>query len=133
MSAKMYRSQERILAGVCGGLAEHLGIKVGLVRAIMIGTTFFFGAGPVFYGWLWLLVPMAGEQSAKDKKLLDADGNPRLKLFRPGAAAAADAAAADNPQRSRPTLTFRDVLIGGVLLIAAVIGCMLIWRRHRKD
>lgn len=121
MSAKMYRSQERILAGVCGGLAEHLGIKVGLVRAIMIGTTFFFGAGPVFYGWLWLLVPMAGEQSAKDKKLLDADGNPRLKLFRPGAAAAADAAAADNPQRSRPTLAFRDVLIGGVLLIAAVI------------
>ncbi|MDD0859185.1 hypothetical protein NHF46_18585 [Arthrobacter alpinus] len=31
-----------------------------MVRAIMIGSSFFFGAGLVFYGWLWLLVPMAG-------------------------------------------------------------------------
>lgn len=60
MSAKMYRTQERMVAGVCGGLAEHLGVKVGLVRAIMLGASFFFGAGLVFYGWLWLLVPMAG-------------------------------------------------------------------------
>ena len=59
MSAKMYRSQTRILAGVCGGLAEHLGIKVGLIRALLIGSSFFFGAGLVFYAWLWLLVMMA--------------------------------------------------------------------------
>ncbi|MGP9500851.1 ATP-binding protein [Specibacter sp. AOP5-B1-6] len=134
MSAKMYRSQERVVAGVCGGLAEHLGIKVGHVRAIMIGTSFFFGAGLVFYAWLWLLVPMAGEQTDAGSKLLDADGNPRLKLFRPtaavpdgGALPESGVTSDDNSNtnstggRRKPSLAFKDVLIGGGLVIAAII------------
>ncbi len=119
MSAKMYRSQDRIIAGVCGGLAEHLGVNVAVVRAIMIGASFLFGAGLVFYGWLWLLVPMAGEQSTEGGKLLDADGNPRLALFRPSPAAAAQATAAG--QRRPLSVGFREVAVGGALVIAAVI------------
>lgn len=119
MTAKMYRSQQRRVAGVCGGLATHLGMKVSVVRAIMIGTSFFFGAGLVFYAWLWLLVPMEGESADSDKNLLDADGNPRLKLFRP-----ANGAPAENneiPQRQKLSLGSREILIGGALVIGAVI------------
>ncbi|MEO6529632.1 MAG: PspC domain-containing protein [Specibacter sp.] len=119
MSAKMYRSRERIFAGVAGGLAEHLGIKVGLVRAILIGTSFFFGAGLVFYAWLWLLVPLAGDDDAGGRKLLAADGNPRLKLFRPspGEPAVSEPAL----PRTKLSLGFKEVLIGGGLVIAAVL------------
>lgn len=119
MSAKMHRTQERMVAGVCGGLAEHLGIKVGLVRAIMIGASFFFGAGLVFYAWLWLLVPMAGEASRERGTLLDDDGNPRLALFRPAPEARAESNS--NPTRQRLSLGFREVAIGGGLVIAAVV------------
>lgn len=118
MNAKMYRSQGRIVAGVCGGLAEHLGIKVGLVRAIMIGTSFFFGAGLVFYAWLWLLVPVEGNQSGGGGRLLDADGNPRLRLFRPAPETANIAVGGEHTGLS---LGFKEVLIGGGFVIAAVV------------
>lgn len=121
MSAKMYRSQERIIAGVCGGLAEHLGLKVGLVRAILIGTSFFFGAGLVFYGWLWLLVPMAGEKRSEGSILLDADGNPQLKLFRPAAGTVTEGTPPEENGRKKLSIGFKDVLIGGCLVIAAII------------
>lgn len=118
MSAKMYRSQQRMVAGVCGGLAEHLGIRVGMVRAVMVGASFFFGAGLVFYGWLWLLVPMSGDRTSGRGTLLDDDGNPRLKLFRPADGAVVE----DNTTTSRQRIPvgFREVLIGGALVIGAV-------------
>ncbi len=120
MSAKMYRSQKRLVAGVCGGLAEHLGIRVGVVRAIMIGSSFFFGAGLVFYGWLWLLVPMAGDSAEEENLWLDADGNPRLQLFRPAVGPEPQERENLAPARQQIPLGFREVLIGGGLVIAAV-------------
>jgi signal transduction histidine kinase/phage shock protein PspC (stress-responsive transcriptional regulator) len=119
MSAKMYRSQQRVVAGVSGGLAEHLGIKVALVRAVMIGASFFFGAGLLFYAWLWLLVPLAGEPGTDSGKLLDADGNPRLKLFRPAVDAPEEPGSTTGAQGL--SLGFKEVLIGGALVIAAIV------------
>ncbi|MFQ4148192.1 PspC domain-containing protein [Arthrobacter sp. LAPM80] len=124
MSAKMYRSRDRMVAGVCGGLAEHLGVKVGVVRAIMVAACFSFGAGLVLYAWLWLLVPMAGDAAGAGSTLDDADGNPRLKLFRPAAGAVSmeqPAEAGGNPDRRKLPIGFKDILIGGGLVIAAVV------------
>lgn len=120
MSAKMYRSQKRLVAGVCGGLSEHLDIRVGVVRAIIIGSSFFFGAGLVFYGWLWLFVPMAGDSAEEDNLWLDADGNPRLQLFRPAIEPEQQSSENRAPARQQIPLGFREVLIGGGLVIAAV-------------
>ncbi|WP_207343501.1 ATP-binding protein [Arthrobacter sp. E3] len=119
MSAKMYRSPKRMVAGVCGGLAQHLGIKVGLVRAIFIGTSFFFGASLIFYAWLWLLVPMADERAGAPAPLVEADGNPRLKLFRP--AAGAPIADTPHPERSKTPVGFKEIAIGGGLFVVAFI------------
>ncbi|MGO4383280.1 ATP-binding protein [Specibacter sp. RAF43] len=130
MSAKMYRSPNRIIAGVCGGLADHLGVSVALVRGVMVGASFFFGAGLVFYAWLWLLVPMAGDGQGPGARMLDVDGNPRLALFRPapdavppaeappGTRAAGAAGSAAPRQGWSPGL--KEILIGGALIIAAV-------------
>ncbi len=54
---RLYRSRSRrLLAGVCGGLAEFFGLNPTLVR---IGFVFFglFGIGEVVYLVLWLIVP----------------------------------------------------------------------------
>jgi phage shock protein C len=56
---KLYRSRkERMIAGVCGGLAEHFGIDPTWVRLIFI--LFFFAGGATFllYLILWLIVPL---------------------------------------------------------------------------
>lgn len=54
----MRRSHNRILAGVCGGLADHFGLDVSLVRIVFV-LFGLFGAGEVVYLVLWLVVPKA--------------------------------------------------------------------------
>lgn len=54
-------SDDRLLAGVCGGLAVHLGVpplyvRIGMVLCLLAG-----GAGGLFYLWLWGTVPLEGE------------------------------------------------------------------------
>jgi signal transduction histidine kinase/phage shock protein PspC (stress-responsive transcriptional regulator) len=120
MTARMYRSPDRMIAGVCSGLAEHLGIRVGLVRGILVGSSFFFGAGLIFYAWLWLMVPMAGELQNDGARPVESDGAPRLKLFRP--AAATSQPDGDGPAAAgRIPLGVKEVLIGGGLVVVAVV------------
>ncbi|CCH76450.1 Putative two-component system sensor kinase (modular protein) [Nostocoides japonicum T1-X7] len=47
----------RHLAGVCAGLAGHLGLPVGWVRVAFVVLTVAGGAGVVAYIFLWVLVP----------------------------------------------------------------------------
>ena len=53
---------DRMLGGVCGGLAESLGvdaavIRIGLVTLTVLG----FGAGIVVYAAVWMLAPETDE------------------------------------------------------------------------
>ncbi|MBF8436413.1 PspC domain-containing protein [Halanaerobiaceae bacterium Z-7014] len=55
---KLYRSiDERILGGVCGGIAEYFKVDPVLVRIIFI--VLFFGAGSGLLAYLvaWIIVP----------------------------------------------------------------------------
>jgi signal transduction histidine kinase len=55
---RLYRSaDDRIVAGVCAGLAEHLHLDVRMVRIIFAALTFAGGAGLVLYGAFWAVVP----------------------------------------------------------------------------
>lgn len=54
-------TSERMLAGVCGGLAEHLRVPVLAVRIGMLAFGLLGGAGGLFYLWLWVTVPVEGE------------------------------------------------------------------------
>ena len=54
---QLVRSErDRVIAGVCAGLAEHLGLDVTLVR---VGFVVFalFGPGLIAYIVLWIAVP----------------------------------------------------------------------------
>ncbi len=75
MNAKrLTRSREdRMLAGVCGGLGEYFNIDATLVR-LGFAFVFFVGAGSPFllYLLLWLIVPEAGATTASPSETLSA-------------------------------------------------------------
>ena len=50
------RRSGRFVAGVAGGVADHLGIEVLWVRAAFVALTFVSGAGALAYGLLWMFV-----------------------------------------------------------------------------
>jgi phage shock protein C len=52
----LYRSSNRILAGVCGGIAEYLNIDPTVVRVLYIVLSFFSAAFPGLLLYLILLL-----------------------------------------------------------------------------
>lgn len=59
---KLTRSvDDRMLAGVAGGLAEYLGIDPAIVRLLFVIISLFGGGltGPILYVILWIVMPEA--------------------------------------------------------------------------
>jgi phage shock protein C len=48
---------DRMVGGVCGGLAEYTGIDTALWRVAFVALTLLGGSGVLFYLVLWVLVP----------------------------------------------------------------------------
>lgn len=62
---RAYRSaDDRMVAGVAGGLAAHLGVSVLWVRGAFVAACAFSGLGVVMYGALWMFMPMAALETA---------------------------------------------------------------------
>ncbi|HHY80856.1 phage shock protein C (PspC) family protein [Thermoanaerobacter thermohydrosulfuricus] len=58
MSRRLYRSKKnKMIGGVCGGIAEYLGIDPTIVRLIWAFTTLFWGAGIIIYLLGWIIIP----------------------------------------------------------------------------
>jgi|AntDeeMinimDraft_6_1070357.scaffolds.fasta_scaffold00104_20 phage shock protein C len=58
---KLYRSEsDRILGGVCGGLAETYNLDPTLVRLVTI-VLIFSGISPLIYLIAWLIMPTESE------------------------------------------------------------------------
>src|SRR6476659_10523533 len=62
------RSSDRMIAGVCAGLANHLGWPVQMVRIGMVVAALAGGAGVAFYAWLWIMVPTADESAKRNAR-----------------------------------------------------------------
>ncbi len=59
MHTHLYRSRTNsVIAGVCGGLGEYLGIDPVLVRIFFLLFVLAGGAGPLVYLLLWLVIPL---------------------------------------------------------------------------
>ena len=59
MEKKLKRSANKMIAGVCGGLAEYLGMDATIVRVIYALLVLFGGVGILLYIILTLLMPKA--------------------------------------------------------------------------
>ncbi len=55
---KLYRSRkERMIAGVCGGIAQYFEVDPTLIRILWVAVTFMGGAGILAYIICWIIVP----------------------------------------------------------------------------
>lgn len=60
MDRKLHRlTKERLLGGVCAGLAEYLGVDVVLVRLAWVQLAVLGGPGLLTYAVAWVVVPAA--------------------------------------------------------------------------
>jgi phage shock protein C len=59
---KLYRSRtQRMLGGVCGGLAEYFNIDATVMRVLFLILAAFGGSGIVLYLVMWIVVPDANK------------------------------------------------------------------------
>ncbi len=74
---RVYRSKkERMIAGICGGLAEYFHIDPTLVRLIFVVLLFFLFPPTmiIIYLILWLLIPQRPEEAkAAAEEVIDAE------------------------------------------------------------
>ncbi len=57
---KLLRSRtNKMVGGVCAGVAEYLGTDVTLIRLLWAFTIIFAGAGLLAYIICWLIIPQA--------------------------------------------------------------------------
>lgn len=136
--------EERMLGGVCAGLAAHLELPVATVRIAMVIFALLGGAGVLFYCWLWVLVPWndgdsvtplrrtlmkpGATESATSTSAAPSYGAPTgTRPSRPAAPAAH--ATLDEPvgalERRGSRWPVAELLLGGALLIAGV-GLVLV-------
>ena len=59
MAKKISLSSNKKIAGVCGGVAEYLGIDATIVRIIWLVLVLFYGVGLLAYIICWILFPKA--------------------------------------------------------------------------
>jgi phage shock protein C len=56
---RIYRSpDDRVIAGVCGGLGEYFTTDPVIIRLILVVLVLFGGSGIVLYLLAWLLIPI---------------------------------------------------------------------------
>ena len=92
---KLYRSKkDRMLAGVCGGIAEYLEIDPVLVRLVMLALIF-SGIGIPLYITAWIIIPES-----------PSDESPET---------------AEKTRRTRKNTGIFLIIIGSLLLINAIV------------
>lgn len=58
-TSRLTRSRNRVIAGVCSGLADHYGWDLTIVRLILVLCVLFAGTGVLAYIIAWIVIPEA--------------------------------------------------------------------------
>lgn len=77
MEAKrLYRSEDnRVLAGVCAGLADYFQVDPVLVRLIFVALGFINGLGLLIYFIMWLVVPDQAHHDLDGEEMVRANAS----------------------------------------------------------
>lgn len=54
---RLRRSSDKMIAGVCAGVAEYFGVDPVIVRIIFVGLALAGGPGLLLYIILWIIMP----------------------------------------------------------------------------
>jgi len=129
MSTKLYRSEtERMIAGVCGGLAHYLNIDVTLVRIFFVVLALGDGAGVLIYLLLWLIMPAAATEAVS---LADNIRSSAMEMRDKALGAGEEIGSiANNQERRRNTGTILGaslIIVGFIALLDAINIPWLWW------
>lgn len=125
----LQRGETRVIAGVCSGVAAHLGLKVSRVRAGFVLAALLGGAGVVLYAWLWIFVPGPGDARRDAAR---GTGTRRTTLAE-GLAGGGAQPGPDALGAARQA-SWRQVVIGmALLLVAGLAGAQLLGVSIRWD
>lgn len=58
MPKRIYRSRQRAIAGVCGGIGKFFNIDPTIIRLIWALAAFLYGVGLLTYLICWLVIPL---------------------------------------------------------------------------
>lgn len=62
MAKRLYKSRnDRMIAGVCGGIGEYFDIDPTLIRILWVTLLFMAGGGLVAYLIAWIVIPNASQ------------------------------------------------------------------------
>lgn len=123
----------RVIAGVAGGVGRWLGIDPVVVRVVLVVLAIFGGSGLLLYGAGWLLIPDDGEEANGVTRFIDRTGKPgstgRTAVI--VAAACLGVLAIGGAIGAGP---FHGVWFlggGGSLLLLLVAGGLVLWLLNR--
>ncbi len=57
MAKRIYRSSDRKIGGVCGGIAEYLNVDPTIIRLIWVILALVYGTGVLAYIIGWFIIP----------------------------------------------------------------------------
>jgi phage shock protein PspC (stress-responsive transcriptional regulator) len=145
---RFYRSSNRLVGGVCAGLAEGFHVDVLWVRLAFLVLVFVQGLGVFIYVVLWLVMPErlqgGGQQSGFDAMIADLSrmwgeiqhqlgGASRTAQSQTGSAPSSAATSSDPPQPAQapgvaapqPAGAWRNqTLLFGVILVVIGVGLL---------
>jgi phage shock protein C len=119
MYKKLYRSvTDKMIGGVCGGLAEYFAVDPVIVRLIFVLAVIFGGSGILAYIILWIIIPQKpfiitpfnNEQSKSDSTSSTEDKKSENTQF--------NNEVIDKPQNNRSIYAGAFlILLGGIFLL----------------
>lgn len=67
----MYRSEkDKMIGGVCGGLAEYFNIDSTIVRLVFALIVIYGGSGLILYIILWIVVPTESQKKESSEEVV---------------------------------------------------------------
>jgi phage shock protein C len=80
---KLYRSEtNRMIAGVCGGLAKFFNVDATLVRLVFLLLFFLGGSGFLLYLILWIIVPQESQTTGTPQEVVQANAQDMAQTAR---------------------------------------------------
>lgn len=132
---RLYRSRkDRILGGVCSGLAEYFQVDVSLVRLLTLLIFFLGGVGFIIYLLAWFIIPEApaadstSTPSAKEEERQEErEGGERSEPGRGGGEAREEPQVESSGAAAGRTLGLILVVLGLVFLAHNLWPWMQLW------
>lgn len=82
MNKRIYKSsRDKVLAGVCGGVAEYFNIDPVIVRLIWVIATLAGGTGLVVYIIAAIIMPQDGENNSMEREYDNYDSDKGKKIL----------------------------------------------------